>query len=140
MPLVQLPSLIQTAFAEITTDTTTTSTTGATLLSLNFTATGACNIEVHHTICASCTAVGSITTAIAIDGVIQINTHLRILTAATSNCSSLHWMSKQAFGSTILPGVHTIAISWFTSTGTARVRPVSTVFEHASLLVKELGV
>lgn len=136
MPLRQPPALLQTAFTEIVSDTTTVSASFVDLLTLTISTDQGSTVEMHFTISASNSAAGAdLQCQILIDGVAQLATHLRTIDATGAQSAGIRFKSA-----VLAVGSHTFKAQWLTSTGTARVRPHTTVIEHASLLVKEMTV
>lgn len=127
---------MQTGFVEITSDTTTTSGTYVDLLSLTLT-TDANMVEIHFTASVSNTAAfgSSPSFQLVIDGSAVRGAKVRVLEAVEASCAAITYRSSQ-----LTAGSHTFKIQWLTDTSTARIRPVTTINEHASLLVNEITV
>ncbi len=136
MPLFSPPQLIQTAFSEISANTTTTSGSFVDLLTVTLT-TGPTRVEIYFTTSASNNAFGgaSLQFQITIDGVAQRGCKLRGIALSTASCAAIFFRSAQ-----LSIGSHTIKVQWLTDVGTAQIRPVTTIQEHGSLLVNEITV
>jgi len=139
MPVFQPPELLQTAFVEITSDTTTTSGSYVDLLSLTITTDGGSMAEVHFTASVSNTALfgSSQQFQLVIDGSAVRGSHTRVLESVEASCAAITYRTG-----VLTAGSHTFKIQWLTDVFifTARIRPVTTINEHASLLVSEITV
>jgi len=124
--------IVQQTFDEITADTTTTSLTFVTLLTRTLT-TGANKLNIHFT-CAGSNSSNNTAVhfEIQIDGVSIRGSALVASSAATQSTSIV-------YSTTVTAASHTIDIKWKVPGGTGRVRPVTTVIEHASLLIQEIN-
>lgn len=129
--------LRQTVFGEISGDTTTTSTSYVNIGSMAITTNNGGSLELHFTASCSNTAVAGSTMSfqLTLDGVGVSETTLRMIDATGQQSTGIRYNSG-----VLAPGVHNLGINWKTDTGTARIRPVTTINEHASLLAKELTV
>jgi len=124
--------LKQTVFSEISSDTTTTSATFVDLLTANITTTGG-GLLIHATV--SSTSSGN-----------SEDHHYQVLLDGTPKRGFLHWAKSEVAGSgavvIYLTGVsaaaHTVKLQWRVSGQTGQIRPVTTIDEHASLLVQEV--
>lgn len=128
-------NLKQTAFAEITTDTTSTSSSWADLLSLNIT-TGAGYLAVFASAGFSCSNATArlMGLRLVVDG-----TPIRAVSSASASTAiaeSFSIVSRVA----VSAGAHTVKLQWRVSAGyTIRCRPVAYPDdEHCSLLVMEV--
>jgi hypothetical protein len=133
MPLYDLPNLVQTANAEVTADTSTTSATFTDLLSINITT------SVGETlICrfgsASTNATSYNLFQIMIDGVVYESGSIRPGTGTTISCPT--YIDAKVSG--IIPGDHVVKVQWAVPAGTGYIRPVAQAgYEFASLVVIE---
>jgi hypothetical protein len=130
--LVERPQIIQTAFTEITVDTTTTSTSFTDLLSLTI-VTDNNPVICHFSASADNTGVQDVDFQLVIDGVAQRGCALRVIAAGFGTSAEL--VDKSA---ALSIGSHTIKIQWQVSGNTGQIRPATNIDEHASLLVEEV--
>ncbi len=128
--------VLQTVFAEISTDITTTSATFVTLISQSVTTTGG-NLIIHFTASPSNTnANTNVTFRVSVDSVSKRATQTRILSA---NIASSATIVTKVTG--LSAAAHTVLIEWKVSANTGQIRPVAAVdIEHASLLITEVIV
>lgn len=136
MPLFVPQPLIQTAFTELTVDTTTTSVTFVDLMSLTMNV-GSNKISVHFTVGGSNNQGfgGNLFFRLVVDGVTIRGTAVRSTAANVSETGALVWRGAVVAGSRI------VKIQWMTDVGTARIAPVTVPNgEHASLYVQEITV
>jgi hypothetical protein len=131
---VHKAALQQTSFAEITSDTTTTSLTYVDLLSVTIT-TIAGNISIYASASGDNTNNARLSKyRIMIDGVAD-----RGFVANVS--PSLPDSGAIVLRRAVTAGSHTIKLQWATSANTARIRPITNPdTDHASLLVEEVTV
>jgi hypothetical protein len=125
--------IIQHTFNEISADTTTTSTTFTNLLTRTIT-TGANKIDIHF----SCSASESTNNAqiyfqLLIDGSPVRGTGNHYTPANATRANSL------VYSTTVTAASHTFTIQWRVTSGTGQIRPVTTINEHASLLIHEIN-
>jgi hypothetical protein len=136
VPLYDADRLIQTASTELTVDTSTTSTTYVDLMSVTIT-TGTNSVIIQFS--SSCTTNVSgdwCEFQLLIDGVITRGLAIWTDTAGVADSGALVYKS-----SVLSAGSHTFNIQWHVGTaGTAQIRPVTTVLEHATLYVEEVTV
>lgn len=128
----------QSVFLEQTTDTTTTvgPTAWAALLSQAITISAGGIVIVNFTFSVSNTANNGqkVDFRLLIDGVATRG----VATGTKSNgIASGGGLVYRKTG--LSTGSHTFAIQWRTAGGTARIRPVTAITEHASLLLQEVG-
>lgn len=137
--LVDTVRLVQTAFAELTSDTTTTSTSFVDLLTITVT-TGANPVILHFSVSANNNS-----------GFFQHQQYFQLLVdgSATRGCSMRSVNSNHAASgglvyktSALTAGSHTFKIQWRTDSGlaTAQIRPASQPNEHASFILEEVTV
>lgn len=126
--------LLQTIFAEISADTTTTSATFVDLISQSITTTGG-NLIIQFTTSASNTNIGKlITFRITVDAVAKRGTQIN---PGAPNAAESAAINIKVIG--LSAGVHTIAIQWKRDANTARIAPVTAPdSEHASLIISEV--
>jgi len=127
-------SILQTLFARIVADTTTTSTGFVTLLSLAVTTLPNTKLVIRGAAHCSNTAVNNqLWFRITVDGVVR-------------NSGGVRYPGLPAVGAVVehvetglAAGAHTILLEWRVNAGTGRVRPVTVPDnESASLLVQEV--
>lgn len=137
MPLFQPPTLLQTVFSEVQRSTTTTSTSFVLVNDLvtYITIQQGSVVEVHFTVSASASVAASMKFQLLIDDVAQTAVHLNTIDTTGAQSAAIRW---RAAG--LSAGLHTFAIKWLTSAGTARIRPFTSNVEHGALLLKELTV
>jgi hypothetical protein len=134
----RLRHVIQTQHATVTTDTTTTSSSFVTLLSVTINVTHANNRLVIH-------AAGSLGHSNA-----NVTVRFRILvdgvsigggSARTPGASNNYvTMALARVTGPLTAGNHTVTLQWLTPSGTVRVRPVANVDnESATLLAQEIN-
>jgi hypothetical protein len=129
-------SLLQTTFTEISVDTTTTNAGFVDLLTQVITIVAGSILLITFTGSASHSANNNtIDFQLVIDTVPVRGTTMRIPTANTGQSSSIVYRRTG-----LAVGAHTIKIQWRTPAATARIRPVATLVEHASLLCQEVTV
>jgi len=139
MALVNTTRLVQTAFTELTSDTTTTSTSFVDLLTITVT-TGANAVILHFSVAANNSSIFA-----------QHQQYFRLLVdgAATRGCSMRSVNTNHAASggivyktSVLTAGSHTFKIQWRTNSAlaTAQIRPASEPTEHASLILEEVTV
>lgn len=137
------PQLVQTAFAEITQNVSTSSTSYTDLDPLSLTlVTDANPIEVYFTLCAEVVyATSDIGCILVVDGSVVIGTRGRVgaysFPEGYMTCPSIRYKSPR-----LAAGSHTVKIQWrssgiFTS---VQVRPEDYIWGSGSLLVKEVTV
>lgn len=137
MPLLYQGGCLQTAFTEITVNTTTSATTySGSLLSLTIT-TGANPVIAHFT--ASCG--NSAATQWAEFRLLQDGTPLRgiaMFSTSSGNGNSGALVYKT---DPLTEGSHTFVIQWRMGiTGNASINPVTLVVDHCSLYLEEVNV
>jgi hypothetical protein len=128
-------TLKQTLFAQITVDTTTTSAAFVDLLTQAITITAGSKVIINFTASANNSNVSLIQFQITIDGAAVRGASSRVSQNNTEVCCSIVY---ERLG--LAAGAHTVKIQWRTTAGTARIRPVATVVEHASLILQEVTV
>lgn len=130
------PTLLQTTFTEVTVDTTTGSGVFVDLISQVITITAGSIILISFTASASNTSQNTtIDFQLMIDGVATRGTGMRTSSTTAPQGNAITYRKTG-----LAVGAHTIKIQWRTGGGTARVRPVATAIEHASLLCQEVTV
>lgn len=129
-------TLLQTTFAEITANTTTSSLTFVDLLTQSITTTGG-DLLIYFTVSASNTTVNrSISFRITVDAVSKRGTNIFSPSANTAASASIAIKVTGLSAST-----HTVKVQWLTSANTARIDPAGAPdTEHASLIVNEVTV
>jgi hypothetical protein len=138
MALSEPPSLLQTAFSEITVDTTTNSTSYIDLLTITITTSGGSTAVLYFT--ASFNNNTSLTTLtqsfqFLVDGVAATSdTFLSFARPRDTSVGMVHETAVLSAAS------HTFKVQWKVSTLTGQIRPVTTIQNHASFLVKEMTV
>jgi hypothetical protein len=131
------PTLLQSVFTEQTTDTTTASATFVTLLTQTITISAGSILLIEVTASFSNTAANN-----------NMDIQLVIDGTAVRGCGTRSLVVNQATSTAIVyrktglaVGAHTRLVQWRTpGGGTARCRPVTTVNEHASIMVQEVTV
>ncbi len=137
MPLVDPVKLVQTAFTELTSNTTTTSGTFVNLLTLTIT-TGANAVIVHFSVSVNNSDIffqQQQQFQLLVDGVATRGCGVRTVNSNHALAGGLVYKT-----SVLSAGSHTFTIQWLTSGSTAQIRPASTSTEHASLILKEVTV
>jgi hypothetical protein len=136
MPLAYQIDIPQTAYTQITSDTTTGSATYVTLLTMSVT-TGANPVIVEFVSAADCSSVGNqtINFRLSIDGSVIRGSAIR--TEGSTDTYSTAIIYKSA---ALTAGSHTFLIEWSVSGGTGRIRPTTVPDDHASLAVHEVTV
>ncbi len=140
MPVFQPDNLQQTVFVEQTTNVSTTSTTFANLLTATLTTDGVSGLLVSFTAGLSITggsnAAGEF--QLLVDGTAKRGT---VAGGGTGVSNAPGMTAALTYKTAVLSGgSHTITIQWKSSGVTVRIRPVTTILEHASLLVQEVLV
>jgi hypothetical protein len=129
-------TLLQTAFSEITADTTTTSASFVDLLTVTLT-TGANSLLIMAAAnISNASANVNVQVRVTLDGVAQRGSLTR--SPSASGCQAVAITLKR----TVSAGSHTIKVQWLTASSTAQCRPITAAVdkEHASLLVQEVTV
>jgi hypothetical protein len=127
--------LLQSAFAQVTTDTTTTSTTFIDLLTVNVTASAAGFLLIDFT--SSATGSNATNTIrvefqVLVDGVALRGAGSSVNANAPQTAALTHRVAVAA-------GPRVVKVQWRVSANTGRIRPVSSLVEHASLRVCEVS-
>lgn len=123
----------QSKFAEVTADTTTTSTTFVGLLSINIT-TDDGYLIIHSASSSSCSSANrQIFFQVLVDSVAKRGYAVRLSGANNAEGSAV------VIRVPVTAGAHTVALQWRVSASTGQVRPVSFIEESASLLVEEVS-
>ena len=136
MPLVLAPDVIQTAYAEIASDTTTTSVSFVDLLTISLLTNGG-DVLIEFDV--SGTNSGSYMTyyRITFNGVSCRGASYFSYNSAVAGAAICVRLTGVAADSV----AHTIKVQWCVGDGTARIRPVAAAdVEHASLWVAEVTV
>lgn len=129
-------TLLQTQFKEVTVDTTTTSTSLVDLLSQSLTTTAGSSLLINVSASISNSSANrNIDIQLMIDGVAVRGAGTRV--TGTGIPGSLAIVYKKVG---LAAGNHTIKVRWRTDGSTARVRPIASVNEHASLMIQEVTV
>lgn len=126
--------LKQTAVAEVTTNTTTTSTSMVTLLTQNIT-TGAGFLDITFTWAASRTSGASaeIRFQLVVDGDV-------VAKAADTTTSSRPSSGGLSARVPVAAGAHTVSIQWSVASSTGQIRPTTAgVYEHACMICREVS-
>ena len=128
----------QSVFAEISADTTTTSSSFVDLLTANITTTASGNVLlIHFDVCGDNTGTNNdVHFRITIDGVAKRSAAMDIDISGSTQCAAITYRATTTTGS------HTVKAQWRSPSGgsTSRIRPVADVdSHHASLLVEEVG-
>jgi len=137
--LYDVPNIIQTAFVNITSNVSTTSTTYVDLAPLTITLTTSTHpIEVHFSgtvgILSNRASVGF---QLMVDGVAVSNGLGRVqISGNPAYTTSIGIVYKSGVLSS---GSHTVKIQWKTSAGTASIQPSGSSYGYAGLLVKEVA-
>lgn len=128
--------MLQTVFAEISANTTTTSAVFVDLISQVVTTTGG-DLLIYFTVSASANTNGrDIAFRVTVDGISKRGTQIYAKDGGHSSSASI---ITKVTG--LAATSHTVKIQWQTSGGTAQILPVTNVdIEHASLLIKEVTV
>ncbi len=128
--------LFQTTFVEQTIDTTTGSAAFVDLLTQAITTTAGSFLLIQVTGSLSNTSLNSnMDFQLTIDGTPARGAGTRSPAANIPTSVGITYRS-----SGLLAGAHTIRVRWRTSGGTARIRPATTLNEHASLMIQEVAV
>lgn len=126
--------LRQTVFAEISTNTTTTSTTFTNLLSQAIT-TQSGFLLINLTISASNSAANrTVSFQVLVDGVVRRGLSVRVSATGVAESGGL------VLRVPVTAATHTVAVQWSVSSSTGQIRPTTTVTEHCSLLLQEVAV
>lgn len=139
--LYSQPALVQTAFAEISANVSTTSTSYVDLSPLTLTITTDANpIEVHFSLCAEVvSASADLGFQLLIDDAVVMGTRGRISASGSpgyTSCPSMRYKSGR-----LTAGSHTVKIQWKTALATTvQVRPANFIYGSGSLLVREVSV
>lgn len=125
--------LLQTTFAELTVDTTTTSGTPIDLLSQSI-VTQDSVVLIHFSASANNNGAANRTISflMLVDGITVEGSAIRTNQNGFGNSTSM------VFKTRLTAGPHTIKIQWFTNASTAQIRPASTSDEHACLIIEEV--
>jgi len=131
--------LVQTAFAEISANQTTTSTTFADFLTITLVTGGNSTLLVYFDASFSSSSDndgGKF--QIVIDGTAYRGTASG---GAKSSNGDMQACSLSYRSAQLAPGSHTVKIQWASINGaTLTINPVTTILSHASLLVEEVTV
>lgn len=126
--------LLQSVFAEIAANTTTTSTAFVDLISQAITTSPGSALEISISASASNGTTGNDQGfQLVIDGAAVRGFSCRNTGGNTATSGALVYKKTG-----LAAGAHTVALQWKTSGNTARVDPAGTTVEHASLLIKEV--
>lgn len=132
--VASLNYLRQAVFAEISTNTTTTSTTFTNLLSQNIT-TQAGFLLINLTISASnASANRTINFQILVDGVVKRGLSVRVSASGVAESGAL------VLKVPVTAASHTVLVQWSVLSSTGQIRPTTTVTEHCSLLIQEVAI
>jgi hypothetical protein len=138
MPLVIPPpqTFLQSVWNEISADTTTTSTTLVDLISVSIT-TGANQLLIWFSASLSMSVSGSgyrVRFSLQLDGAVIRGFIINPLGGSIPYC--VPYVYKKTG---ITAAAHTVKIQWcVVGSTTARIRPVTTILEHCSLMVAEV--
>lgn len=126
----------QSVFAQIAADTTTTSTAFVALMSANVTTTEAGFLLIDF----SMSGTGSNASGtIRVEFQILVNGTPVRGTAIAPSANAPQSAACVLRYAAPTPGTFTVAVQWRVSASTGRIRPVSSITEHASLRVCEVG-
>lgn len=136
MPLYVDPAILQSWFLDLAADVTTTSTTYVDMTGMSLTV----NTDDNPLLCwfsvsGDASAAALLKFQVLIDGVVARGTHFRSVASGFGHTAQLVFRS-----SVLTRGQHVVKIQWNTSTGTGRVRPVTNIRDHASLLIEEVTI
>lgn len=130
------PTLLQTTFTELTLDTPTGSGTFVDLLTQAITIQAGSVLLIHFTASASNTSnATTIDFQITIDAAAVRGTGMRTVAANIPSGNAIVYRKTG-----LSAGAHTVKVQWRTGGGQARIRPATTVNEHASLVIQEVTV
>jgi len=135
------PRLVQTAYAEVTSNVSTTSATYVDLapLTLTLSTIGNTSLEVHYSACVEAVfAVPNIDFQLLVGGSVVMGATGNILSFGNpgyTSCPSMRYKSG-----TLSAGSYIVKIQWRTSTGTAQIRPANFIYGYGGLLVREVAV
>lgn len=130
------PTLLQTTFTELTLDTTTGLGTFGDLLTQVITIQAGSILLIHFTASAGNTSTATtIDFQITIDAVAARGTGMRTVAINVPMGNAIVYRKTG-----LSAGLHTIKVQWRTGGGSARIRPATTVNEHASLMIQEVTV
>lgn len=140
MPLFNPPSVLQTLFVELTSDTTTTSGSFVDIpgLTLTFDTAGGSSLIIDFTVAGSnSTENQDMQFQLVIDGSPIRGTNIRPMKsgAGDTTSSSLTYRYPD-----ISAASHTVKMQWLVTGGTGRVLVASQIRDHASLRVTEVTV
>lgn len=124
-------SMLQTAYLELSVDTTTTGATFVDLLTVNLTTYGGVCLVTFTVGGGNATTNTNVRFQLTLDGVAQRGTKFRQDTGAGSP-GCLAYRAAPAAGS------HVFKIQWSVSAGTGRIRAATVNEEHASLMIEEI--
>lgn len=135
------PGLIQSAFAEVSTNISTTSTTYVDMTPLTLTLDTAANfLLVDFTACVEIvSSLGDLGFQLLLDGVVQVGAKGRIAASGSpgyTSCPSIRFRTPTR----VSAGSHTIKMQWKTSASTVQIRAATFVYATGSLLVREVSV
>jgi hypothetical protein len=140
MPLFEQPTLLQTQFAELSANTSTTSTSFVNLLSITMDTSGESSLLIFFT---GTPYMSNDSQTIAFQLVVD-GTPVRGCASHSdkSGANDTHATAALVYKQTgLAAGSHTITIQWKTDSGTtASIRPVTTIQESGSLLINEVTV
>jgi hypothetical protein len=129
------PTLIQTAFFQLSSDISTTSTSFVDMTGVTLTVnTDANTVQCCFCACMDITVAADSVFQLMIDGVAKRGTHARVVATGYGSSASLMYRERVSVGQ------HVIKMQWRTTSGTLRIRPTSVDWESASLMVEELAV
>lgn len=139
MPLFYQDSILQTAFTEITVNTSTSATTySGSLLSLSVT-TGANSVILYLSVsCGNSAATQWTEFQLLQDGVAKRG--IAVFSTSSGNGNSGELIYKT---SPLTAGAHTFTVQWHIGTfagGTGTVNPATLVVDHATLYLEEVTV
>jgi len=130
-------SVLQSAMAEKSTDATTTSASFVDLLTVTITTIASTVCKIYFTVSASHTTAEAATTfQLLIDGsAVRGLATYQPKFGGGFQCGGALIYRKTGLSA----ASHTFKIQWKTSGSTAQIRPVTTIAEHASLVVEEIA-
>jgi hypothetical protein len=129
-------TLVQTVFVEQAIDTTTGSASFGDLLTQTITITAGSILLIMFTGSASNTnSNNTIDFQITLDAVAVRGSGMRV---SSNNVPMSSAITYRKTG--LAAGLHTVKVQWRTGGNTARIRPATTLNEHASLLLQEVTV
>lgn len=134
--LLEPPGIIQSQYFSLASDVTTVSTSFVDMTGVTITVNTDDNpLLVWFSVSGDASVAAELKFQLVIDGSAKRGTHMRVVASGSGHCAQLIYKTAAQ-----TRGSHVVKIQWLTSTGTGRVRPVTTPIDHAALLVEEVTI